>query len=107
MSWNKFYSGIHWSKRKKEADRVHLAVRSAIDPNWPMFKYRVEIEVRVYFRNLAVMLDWANIPAKLYEDGLIGWLIKDDSPEFVVGGRVYSLLDRVNPRVEIDVFEVK
>jgi hypothetical protein len=42
----------------------------------------------------------------LYEDGLIGWLIKDDKPEFVRSMTTVSLIDRKNPRVEIEIREV-
>jgi hypothetical protein len=101
MSWNKLYSGKHWNVRHTEAARVHLLVRAYLDPDWPMFDCPVEIEVRVYFAKNP--FDWSNIPAKMYEDGLIGWLIKDDSPKFVQAGRVVSLLDRRNPRVEIEI----
>ena len=107
FSWNQLYAGkMSRDRRAEEAARAHLAVRAALDPDWPMFTGLVEIEVRVYFENKRSQLDWANIPAKVYEDGLVGWLIKDDSPEYVRAGRVVSLLDRENPRVEIDIWAV-
>lgn len=106
MSWNKMYAGLHWSERKAEASRVHLAVRVALDPNEDMFDTPVAITVRVHFKNKGVQLDCSNIPAKLYEDGLIGWLIKDDKPEYVRSMTTISLIDRQNPRVEIDISEV-
>lgn len=105
MSWNKMYSGLHWSDRKAEADRVHLAVRVAIDPNEPMFDKPVAITVRAYFKNKSVQLDASNVSAKLYEDGLIDWLIKDDSPAYVRSMTTVSLLDRQNPRIEIEIKE--
>lgn len=105
MSWNKVYAGLHWSDRKAEAERVHLAVRVAIDPNELMFDKLVSITVRAYFKNRRLQLDASNIPAKLYEDGLIGWLIKDDSPKYVRSMTTVSLLDRQNPRIEIEIKE--
>ena len=42
ISWNKMYAGLHWSKRKDEADRVHLAVRVALDSDWLIFENPVE-----------------------------------------------------------------
>lgn len=105
MSWNKMYAGLHWSDRKAEADRVHLAVRVAIDPNEPMFDKPVSITIRAYFKNRRLQLDASNIAAKLYEDGLIGWLIKDDSPQYVRSMTTVSLLDRQNPRIEIEIKE--
>jgi hypothetical protein len=32
ISWNSLYAGKHWTHRKREADRVHMLVRAAIDP---------------------------------------------------------------------------
>lgn len=101
MSWNVYYSGKHWSKRKAEAERVHMLVRSEIDPTWPIFDCPVEIEVRAYFKNRPQ--DASNICAKFYEDGLIGWLIEDDSPEFVRAVKTVSLIDKDNPRIEIEI----
>lgn len=107
ISWNKMYSGQHWSKRKEEVDRVHLAVRGEIDPNWPMFDMPVHITVTAYFKNKSVQLDASNVAAKLYEDGLIDWLIEDDSPQYVRSMTTVSLLDRDNPRVEIEIKEIE
>lgn len=106
VSWNKFYSGTHWSKRNAEANRVHLVVRAAIDPDWPMFETPVQITIRAYFKNRRLQLDASNIAAKLYEDGLIGWLIKDDGPQFVRSMTTVSLVDRNSPRVEIEIKEI-
>jgi hypothetical protein len=103
MSWNKIYAGLHWSNRKTEARRVHMAVRTALDPDWPMFDGPVAITVTAYFKNRRLQLDASNIAAKMYEDGLIGWLIEDDSPQYVRSMTTISLLDRERPRVEIEV----
>jgi len=94
---------IHWSKRDTEVARVKLAVRAALDPDWPMFSEPVAITVTVYFKNARNQLDASNISAKLYEDGLIGWLIEDDKPAFVRSMMTVSLIDRDRPRVEIEV----
>jgi hypothetical protein len=106
ISWNKMYSGLHWSKRKDEVDRVHLTVRAALDPDWAIFTEPVAITVTAYFKNRRVQLDCSNIAAKLYEDGLIGWLIKDDGPKYVQSMTTISLVDRIRPRVEIEVREI-
>ncbi len=105
ISWNKMYAGLHWSNRRDEAARVHMVVRAAINPDWPMFDKPVAITVRGYFKNKRVQLDASNIPAKIYEDGLIGWLIKDDKPQYVRSMTTVSLLDRTKPRVEIEIKE--
>lgn len=101
ISLNDWYSGKHWSVRKAEADRVHRIVRGGIDPNWPMFEVKVDIVVTVYFKNRPY--DSCNIPAKPYIDGLIGWLIQDDSMKYVRSTKTIPLIDKANPRVEIEV----
>jgi hypothetical protein len=65
---------------------------------------RVDIEVIGYFDKRP--LDSSNIAVKLYEDALKGWLIEDDSLDYVrkVGGE--SRVDKENPRVEIVLTEV-
>lgn len=106
MGLNKLITRIHWDERREEVSRVKLMVRAALDPNDPVFDNPVAITVRVYFKNKRVQLDASNVPAKLYEDGLIGWLIKDDKPEFVRSMTTVSLIDRDNPRVEIEIEEI-
>ncbi len=105
ISWNEYYSGVHWNKRDKEASRVHWLVRAYLDPESPIFDTLVDIEVAVYFKNNSVRLDASNITAKLYEDGLIGYLIENDSWRQVRSVKTITLLDRVDPRVEITITE--
>lgn len=104
LSWNKYWSGMHWAKRSAERDRVKWLVRSQLDPNTPMFTQPVEIHVRVYFKGK--MQDCSNICIKPMEDALIGWLIEDDSPEYVTAVRVESRKDNKRPRVEIEVIAI-
>ena len=106
MGLNKLLSRVHWSDRDEEVARAILAVRVALDPDEAMFDKAVAITVRAYFKNKRVQLDCSNIPAKLYEDGLIGWLIQDDSPKYVRSMTTVSLLDRQNPRLEIEIKEI-
>lgn len=105
VSWNKYYSGDHWSKRNDEAKRVHWLVKAHLDLESPIFDTLVDIEVAVYFKNNQVRLDASNITAKLYEDGLIGHLIKNDSWRQVRSMKTITLLDRRDPRVEISITE--
>lgn len=97
---------LHWSKRNAEVQRVKLAVRAALDPESAMFSGPVAITVTAYFKNRSLQLDASNIAAKLYEDGLISWLIEDDKPEFVRSIKSVSLIDQDRPRVEIEIEEV-
>ena len=50
FSWNKYWSGMHWSKRSAEKDRVQMLVRAELDPNVQMFAQPVEIRVRAFFK---------------------------------------------------------
>jgi len=101
-SWNQMYAGVHWSKRKEEADRVH-------DEVWldcHVFKREmiigvVDILVTAYFKNRPQDSD--NICSKLYIDGLIGNVIEDDTREFVRRVSTQSEVDEENPRVEIEI----
>lgn len=101
-SWNDSYAGQHWTKRKAEADRVHMAVRAAIDPEQvEPFTDLVDVTVMVYFDRQP--LDADNIPAKLYIDALKGWIIADDDGRYVRSVRTVTEVDRDAPRVVIVV----
>lgn len=104
-SWNELYSGQHWSKRKAMADTIHLLVRAALDPDEPCFEGRVDIEVRAYFDKNPQ--DASNICGKILEDGLKGHLIADDGLEYVRSMRTVPEIDKMNPRVEIEIVEVE
>lgn len=104
LSNNDYYSGKHWSVRVKEVKRVRMVVRAALTGNETPAKLPVTVTVRCYFDTKP--LDCSNVPVKLYEDAIKGWLIEDDSPKYVAGIMAYSLLDPDNPRVEITVEEV-
>ena len=115
-SWNKMYAGVHWTKRKEEADRVHGllmwklqqtanlsggAMLYKMDSSPLLFKGRVDISVVAYFKNRP--LDPDNITSKFYIDGLVGEVIEDDTREFVRKVTTQSEVDKENPRVEIIV----
>lgn len=104
-SWNKYWSGMHWSKRSAEKDRVKLLVRAELDPSVQMFAQPVEVRVRAFFKGNAQ--DCSNICVKPYEDAIIGWLIEDDSPEYVTAVHVESRKDNKRPRVEIEIIAVQ
>ena len=110
-SWNKMYSGIHWAKRKEEADRIHQLVRIELRKAGyhqgvrPWMKNKVDIHTTVFFKNRPQDSD--NICDKFYIDGLIGMIIEDDTLKFVRKTTTQSEIDQDNPRVEIEVTEVK
>ena len=100
-SWNAAYAGQHWAKRAEVVARIRAAVRAALDPDWPLFEGLVDITVTAVFDKQP--LDADNIPAKLYVDGLKGWLLADDDLAHVRSVRTVALVDPARPRVEITV----
>ena len=81
-SWNLFYSGQHWEKRRKLAARVREAVRSAMPTDTRCFSRPVRITlVACYARQL---VDPDNVCAKLYVDALKGRVLRDDDPSCVL-----------------------
>lgn len=80
---NKIYAGVHWSKRKKQAEEIHNLVRYEL--------YRQKIPRRMFQKPVELIfkynsrLDLSNHSylAKLIEDALKGYLIADDSRKYV------------------------
>lgn len=103
-SWNKYWAGVHWTKRKADRDRIHLLVREQIDPETAkMFDVPVHIHINVWFKNKVVQLDAQNICNKPYIDALQGWYIEDDGPDHVPYFTSASFIDRRRPRLEIEI----
>jgi len=98
-SWNQFYSGVHWAKRKQMADEAHILTRAALPRDCELFTSPVDITITVYFSGRP--LDCDNIAAKLYIDGLCGHVLQGDSPRYVSSVTTMSLIDKEQPRVEI------
>ena len=104
-SWNDFYSGGHWSKRKNAKDRARQLVRAYLDPNVEPFDCIVDVFVTVYFKSRAQDSD--NICDKLLIDGLRPWVIVDDDRRYIRWACTRSAIDKVNPRIEIEVVPVE
>lgn len=100
-SWNKHWSGQHWSKRSAEKERVRWLVLGELDPDAKLFANPVEITFTVYFKGR--MQDCSNICVKPYEDALIGRVLQDDSPKYVRSVTTISLKDNKRPRIEIEL----
>lgn len=100
-SRNDLYAGKHWAVRKNMADRIHHAVRAAIDPEQAqVYTERVDIHIHAYYDSKPVDSD--NVEIKLYVDGLKGWYIFDDDIKHVrtVSSTAY-MADKC--RVEIEI----
>jgi len=104
-SWNKFYAGSHWTKRKAAKDQAALTVRQALPPQvingegWPA-SAPVRITVTAYMTGQ--LLDVDNVCTKLYIDALKGWVINDDGPAHVTAVTpVVRRADKGHARVEL------
>lgn len=82
---NSYYSGKHWSIRKRDADYFHKIVRVALKKSHirPVL-FSSPVYMYFYFND---RLDCSNhaVYVKLIEDALKGYLIADDSRKFVKG----------------------
>ena len=80
---NKIYAGVHWSKRKKQAEYIHTLVRAEL--------MHQRIKRRIFERPVGLTfsynarLDCSNYGyiTKLIEDALKGYFIEDDSRKYV------------------------
>ncbi len=101
-SWNKYWSGMHWTERNADANRVHTLVKESLGTSNPPLAYPVEIVITVYFKNRPYDCD--NIACKPYIDGLKGALLVDDNPKYIKSVTMISLVDKENPRIEIEIY---
>ena len=82
---NKYYSGCHWSIRKKDAEYWHLLTRSAMN--------KQEIRIRPFEKPVEISFLWNDrldidnhaIMGKMIVDAMKGRLINDDSRRWVKG----------------------
>ena len=97
---------MHFSTRAAEALRVHSLVKySAYQAGQLiLFSGRVDIAITVYFDKRPYDSD--NIASKPYIDGLKGFIIVDDTRKYVRRVSAQSEIDRLHPRVEIDITKV-
>jgi len=105
LSWNQIYVGVHWSKRKRLVDEAHWLTRLALPEDYEIFTSPVDITITSYFSTSP--LDCDNIAAKLYIDGLCGYVLADDSPRYVSSVTTKSRVDKKKPRVEIKLRATK
>lgn len=86
VSNNRFYSGMHWGKRKALADRWHVAVWVALQAaglGGVRFE-RCRITVTALYADRRHLIDPDNLCAKVVIDGLVrAGLLPDDAPEHV------------------------
>jgi hypothetical protein len=104
LTWNRLYSGKHWSVRKAEADRVHELVGYAIDLGArPKYNEPVHITVTYYRSDGRTVKDPCNIPAKIYIDALVHAGILDDDTYEHVASVTTRIIPAENPKLTIQL----
>lgn len=82
-SLNDYYSGQHWSERKRTRDQWHTTVAAIASDLDPVDEYPVAVDVTVGFGHGRQRYDTDNLipAAKLVTDGLVACgVLKDDGP---------------------------
>lgn len=97
LSYNEILR-LHWKKRNVEANRCKQVVGLYLPHDVPMFTEVVDIALVAYYADRR--RDSCNLPIKLYVDGLLKRVIKNDSPRYVRSVLGFSKRASV-PRLEI------
>ena len=99
---NKIYAGVHWTKRKKQAEYIHLLTQQALrKAGIHKGVYKEPVSITMQF-NDRLDVDNHGYIIKLIIDGLKGYLIADDTKQYVkrVTAEVYEGKD-VNVKIEV------
>lgn len=83
LSLNSIYSGLHWSKRQRQSQKIHEIVKLSMQSqNIPkkLFKKPVNISFKWHSK---LDLDNHGYVAKLIIDSLKGHLIFDDTAKYI------------------------
>ena len=86
---NAYWSGKHWTKRKKDAEYWHSLTRAEMQKqNVRRTPFSNAVIITFYWND---RLDCSNhaAMAKMIEDAMCGRIIKDDSPRYVRGNEHY------------------
>jgi hypothetical protein len=81
---NPYYSGKHWSERKKDAEYWHYLVRSELRKLEKRSMLRSPVVITFYYNDNLDLSNHAAM-AKMIEDALKGVIIEDDSRKHVKG----------------------
>jgi len=80
---NKVYAGVHWSKRKKQAEEIHeLVYYSMMQQNVPPVLYKKPVIIQFSFKS-NLDLDNHGYLIKMLIDGMKDYILKDDSKKYV------------------------
>ena len=80
---NKLYAGVHWSKRKHQAEQIHGLVQTTLkQKRIPRKTFSKPVSVRISY-NSRLDIDNHGYLSKLIIDGLKGYLIEDDRRKYI------------------------
>mgnify|MGYP005787302739 CR=1 FL=1 len=80
---NKLYAGVHWSKRKHQAEQIHGLVQTTLrQKRIPRKMFSKPVSVRISY-NSRLDIDNHGCLSKLIIDGLKGYLIEDDRRKYI------------------------
>ena len=80
---NKLYAGVHWSKRKRQAEQIHGLVQTTLkQKRIPRKMFSKPVSVRISY-NSRLDIDNHGYLSKLIIDGLKGYLIEDDRRKYI------------------------
>lgn len=82
---NRLYAGVHWSKRKCQAEQIHGLVRATlVKKRIPRKAFTKPVNVRISY-NSRLDIDNHGYLSKLIIDGLKGYLLEDDRRRYIRG----------------------
>lgn len=103
IGWNGLYAGKHWVERSGLKQQTYGELLQAKGRYRRLGKKplntRVKITITAYFVNSP--LDPDNIAAKFYIDALKGWLLIDDTQQYISSVTTQSIVNKTENRVEI------
>ncbi|QEY33860.1 hypothetical protein FL966_01705 [Caproiciproducens galactitolivorans] len=80
---NAIYAGKHWAQRKKDAEYWHLIVTNCLSCQNVPHKPNVKPVTITFWWNDRMDCSNHAYAAKMIEDAMKGWVIKDDSRRYV------------------------
>lgn len=83
--FNKYWAGVHWSQRKKDADYWHALVRSELRRQGIKPRVAKRPVYVAFYHNDRLDIDNHAAIGKMIVDALKGVLIADDSRRYVTG----------------------
>ena len=98
QSWNRYWAGMHWAKRRKYMERVAYTVAQAAQEaagGRVELATPVAVEIALVSRHPGYLMDPDNVCVKPIVDGLVlAGLIPDDDWRHVARVSVSCVLDR-------------